>query len=114
MNASIRHRATSLIILGTAVTALAVALLTPGQASAYDPGAPWPEPPSCSNETFTCTSIEDMLAYECYFEIENSPFPFCKDPFELLQVDPANPLPLHLKADSGQPGTRLLIPATRN
>jgi hypothetical protein len=111
---SLRTHATNFILATATVAAIGAALVMPGSAGAapvpgHNPGEPWPEPPSCSNETGTCTSIEDMLAYECYFENPDSPFSFCDDPFELLRQDKnrlttplpdPDPAPLKLVAPS--------------
>lgn len=59
----------------------------PGHAGAARHDEPWPGPPSCSHQTGTCAPLEDLVAYNCYFELEESPFPFCDDPFELLTED---------------------------
>ena len=77
---SLRFRATTTLAAAiTTFAAFAGSIALPSMAHAAS-DEPWPEPPSCSNETGTCTSIEDMVAYECYFEIDNSPFHFCDDP----------------------------------
>jgi len=112
---SIRTHATNFILATATVAAIGAALVMPGQASAAtppDPAEPWPEPASCSNDTGTCTSIEDMLAIECYFDsMYENPFPFCDDPFELLRQDnnrlttplpDPDPAPLKLVAPSGR------------
>lgn len=83
---SLRFRATTTLAAAiTTFAAFAGSIALPSMAHAAS-DEPWPEPPSCSNETGTCTSIEDMVAYECYFEIDNSPFHFCDDPLAGIQV----------------------------
>ena len=47
--------ATNFILAAAAVSAMAAALAMPGAAGAVPTDEPWPEPPSCSNETFTCS-----------------------------------------------------------
>jgi len=99
-------------MLGAAnVAAIGAALVQPGQASAnYD--EPWPEPPSCSNVTGSCSSMEDLVAYECYFETDPSPFNFCDDPFAGLWEQDTN----SFAAPHGEPDptpTRVVAPATR-
>ena len=113
---TIRTHATNLILAAATVVAIGAALLMPGQASAaipgHNPGDPWPEPPSCSNETLSCDPIEDWLAYECFFENSNSPFSFCENPMLEMQggrgptlvtpqPDP-DPAPLKLVAPAGR------------
>jgi hypothetical protein len=78
-------RSRRLILSATTLATIAGVVALPLQASAGPSDEPWPEPPSCSNDTGTCTSIEDMLAYECYFEEDDAPISFCEDPFELLE-----------------------------
>jgi hypothetical protein len=102
-----KTRMTSLA-LAVAIAALgAIAMVAPVPAA--DTDDPWPEPPSCSNDTGTCTSMEDMIAYECYME-EVHVGNFCDDPFaELMERDTdsfvaplpgPDPQPLGLKAPS--------------
>jgi hypothetical protein len=79
--------ATNLVLGATAFAAIGAALVMPGAAHAAPQDEPWPEPPSCSNVTGTCASMEDIVAYECYFESGESPFNFCDDPFAELTTD---------------------------
>jgi hypothetical protein len=88
----LKARANHFILRIALVAGIGAALALPGGASAAPKDGPWPEPPSCSNETGTCASMEDIVAYECYFEIENSPFHFCDDPFEELMERDTNSL----------------------
>ena len=82
---SLSNRATKIIIGAAALAAIAAALLVPGHASAADTDDPWPELPSCSNETGTCSSMEDIIAYECYMENEDVKVGnFCDDPLAEL------------------------------
>jgi len=81
----LKTRTQRLILSAATVAAVAAAVAMPGHVSAGPSDEPWPEPPSCSNDTGTCTSIEDMLAYECYFEEDGAPISSCEDPFELLK-----------------------------
>ncbi len=85
------------LITAAAAAAIALAFLMPGQASAGNTDGPWPEPPSCSNDTGTCTSIEDQLAYECFFENEDDLIKWCDDPIEEL-----NPGTIGLVAEQPQ------------
>lgn len=83
---SLRLRATlTLAAALTTFAAFAASLGAPAAAHASI-DEPWPEPPSCSNETGTCSTMEDIVAYECYFENPDSPFHFCDDPIEELQM----------------------------
>jgi hypothetical protein len=66
MNA-LKIRLTNLSLVAAAVAAFGLGAMNTTSASAVPTDEPWPEPPSCSNETGTCTSIADQLAYECYF-----------------------------------------------
>jgi hypothetical protein len=83
--ATLKTHLTNFILGVTALAAIGAALVMPGQVNAAT-DTPWPEPPSCSNETGTCSSIEDILAYECFFEEEDAPIKFCDDPFAELMV----------------------------
>jgi hypothetical protein len=108
----LRTHATQFILSAAAVAAIRAALMMPRHVSASTDG-PWPEPPSCDNNTGTCTSIVDMVAYDCYFEQDyESPFHFCDDPFEASTGDSGpklvaplghpDPAPLKLVAPSGR------------
>lgn len=77
---SIKTRANNFIITAAATAAIGLAFLMPGQASASQTDGPWPEPPSCSNDTGSCTSLADQLAYECFFEESDFPIKWCEDP----------------------------------
>lgn len=104
--------ATNFVLAAAAVAAMAAALAMPGQAGAAPTDEPWPEQPSCSNETFTCTSMEDLVAYECYMESEDSPFNFCDDPFAELVERSTNKFAAP-QSDPDPTPARLAIPATR-
>ena len=83
---SLRFRTTTTLAAAvTAFAAFAGSLGVPALAHASI-DEPWPEPPSCSNETGTCSTMEDIVAYECYFENPDSPFHFCDDPLAELQM----------------------------
>lgn len=109
---TIRTHATNFIVTATAVAAIGFALLTPGFASAANPDGPWPEQPSCSNESGTCSSIEDILAYECFFEDPEAPITWCDDPFELLIPDTKG-FAVEKTADPSPGATRVAQPAMR-
>ena len=84
---ALKIHAANLIVAAIAVAAIGAALMMAAPARAADTDDPWPEPPSCSNDTGTCTSMEDMIAYECYMSGEEVPVGnFCDDPFELMEA----------------------------
>lgn len=84
---AIKNITTNFILGAAAFAAIGAALVMPGQASAGNTDGPWPEPPSCSNETGTCTSIEDQLAYECFFESDDFLIKWCDDPMVEMRKD---------------------------
>ena len=68
--------------LAAAVAAIGAGAVSASSAGAAPSDGPWPEPPSCSNETGTCTSIEDQLAYECFFVEDTSGVVWCETDLE--------------------------------
>ena len=104
----LKIRLTHLTLTAAAFAAIATGVMSAGSAHAAIDD-PWPEPPSCSNETGTCSSMEDIVAYECYFENPDSPFNFCDDPLEELQMK-GGP---KLVAPGRTSDSKLLLPAVR-
>ncbi len=102
-----RFRATTIAAVAAATLALTASVGLPSAAHASI-DEPWPEPPSCSNETGTCTSMEDLVAYECYFENPDSPFHFCDDPLEFSKGD----IGLVAPKSAPAPG-KIVLPAPR-
>jgi hypothetical protein len=95
-----KNRASNFIVGTAALGAIGAALIMPAAASAsWD--EPWPEPPSCSNDTGTCSTMEDIVAYECYFENPDSPFHFCDDPLNQEMKKDTNSF-VAPKQDSGR------------
>ena len=98
---TLKTRLTNLTLVAAAVAAFGLGAINFSSASAAPSVEPWPEPPSCSNETGTCTSIEDQLAYECYFTEDDwceTELPdimeFDRDPgqyFKVIKVAPPPP-----------------------
>ena len=87
---SLKLRLTHMALATATFATLGAGVITAGTAAADspgNPGDPWPEPPSCSNVTGTCASMEDILAYECYFEDSNAPIKWCDNPLVELQLD---------------------------
>ncbi len=82
----LKIRSNRFVMAAAATIAVGAAFLSPGFAKANTDG-PWPEQPSCSNDTFTCTSIADQLAYECFFEESDFPIKWCDNPLEELSQD---------------------------
>lgn len=85
---SIKNLTTNFILGAAAFAAMGAALVMPAQASAANTDGPWPEPPSCSNDTGSCTSLADQLAYECFFEEDGFLIKWCEDPFAKMERDP--------------------------
>jgi len=79
---TLKFRMTHFALAAAAVSAIGAGALTAVPASAGNTDGPWPEPPSCSNDTGTCTSIEDQLAYECFFEEDTDGMAWCETDLE--------------------------------
>lgn len=111
---ALRLRAITTVAAGVAGFAvLAGAVGGAGLAHASTNDGPWPEPPSCSNETGACSSIEDIIAYDCYFEQDyESPFNFCDDPFEEFQMQKEPGLVAPVPGGDPAPA-RLVLPTVR-
>ena len=85
--ATTKTRLTNLTLVAAAVAALGLGALNAGSASAAPTDGPWPEQPSCSNVTFDCTSIEDQLAYECFFVEDSEGIEWCETDLEdMLEI----------------------------
>lgn len=112
---TLRLRATPAILAATTfAAAMAASIGAPGLAHASI-DEPWPEPPSCSNETLTCDPIEDWIAYECFFENPDSPFEFCDNPLlEEMRSGTGKTLAAEvLGHDSGPTPTKVVAPIAR-
>ena len=84
---SLKVRLSNFALVSAAVAAIGASAMTASTASAAPSDGPWPEPPSCSNETGTCTSIEDQLAYECFFVEDNEGIAWCETDLEdMLEI----------------------------
>ena len=106
---SLKNRLTHLTLTAAAFAAMATGAMSAGSAHAAMDD-PWPEPPSCSNETGTCSTMEDIVAYECYFENPDSPFHFCDDPIQELQMKDG---PKLVAPQTSTTSTKQLVPAVR-
>jgi len=75
---ALKFRMTNFALAAAAIGAIGFGAFNAVPASAGDTDGPWPEPPSCDNNTGTCTSIEDTLAYECFFVEDTSGVVWCE------------------------------------
>jgi hypothetical protein len=108
----LKFRLASIALSAAAVATLATGAINATSALAAPSDEPWPEPPSCSNETGTCTSIEDQLAYECYFVEDDEGIEWCETDLEDMldmQRDPGTYLKAELPAPPPPPVARLVV-----